>query len=610
MIKAMFNGSPYVDFIPRPVKDSDPETMLSLEQIAKIPASLVNSQLDKNNIVQVAWDFFTSMAMAKAAILSLGWRYEKRIVKKRKTVVKNIADNLRTIVTGKFQFSWNEFEEEEETVWDDNEIQNVDWFDFWPDARGRNYNPDTWRHCWCRDWMTRSQIEAHREQIEKAGGSLFEITDDDWLRLKNSNSILLEGRDIRLSSIGKAAETRDSAADSSIKGDDKQVLYEVLKYFTGEEYGLIIAQEKLSNYGPTLYWRHKKIPFIFQPYDPLPNEIQGRSFCDWLYHLQEELDTNRRQRIDNRALAMNIQWITTDDDFYDENGGYVVSKPGKIHKASQQGALEPVKVLDMTGTSVQEEQIIHQDMENAMGTPAIAMGVDSQRDQTATEITTKNSNSSARFDIRINLYQVSFRRLWYLMDMNNQQFMTDNRLIQIADEEGIKKWRNVEPDDIAGEWDYIPSGVNIDPYANKELRRQQFMQMINLAAQLGMPWDKEKIGDDMLKTFDIRNPEKYKLSPEKIQEQQQAAMAQQQQQAQAETAKVQAESQVSMQTALIKILGDVIKESVKANPMMLNQLLGGMMQQNTGGQVIGQNSNIQSGGIGEVVPRMANNPGA
>jgi hypothetical protein len=306
---------------------------------------------------------------------------------------------------------------------------------------------------------------------------------------------------------------------------------------------------------------------------------------------------------------MNCQWITTDDEFYDENGGRVISFPGKIHKASMKDALTPVTVLDMTGTSVQEEQIIHQDMENTMGTPAIAMGVDSQRDQTATEITTKNGNASARFDVRINLYQIALKRLCYLMDMNNQQFMTDARLIQIADEDNIKKWRSISPEDINGEWDYIPAGVNVDPYANKELRRQQYMQMIKLAAELGLMWDKELIGDDLLKTFDLRNPQKFKLSPEKIKEQQQTVMMQQQQQQQAESAKVQAENQASTQTALVKILGDVIKEAVKNNPMMLNQLLGGLVQQqNIGGQSIGQSSNIQPGGIGEALPGMAGNP--
>jgi hypothetical protein len=580
-LKALFNTSPYVDFVPKASKGSDPESMLANEEKAKIPAALVNSQLEKNNIVEVGWDFFTSMAIAKAGILSVGWRYKKRTVKKRKKFtelepgqkVEVLSKNVKELLKGKPQnMVWEEVVEEEEVVWDDNEIQNVDWFDFWPDARGRNYNPDTWRHCWRRDWMTRDQIESHLEKMKEFGATVYDISEEEWLELSNRNDALQEGRQQRLGAVGKTYDIRDSAADSKLDKDKDSILYECLFYHTGEDLGLIISQYKLAAYGPTPYYRHKKIPFIFQPYDPLPNEIQGRSFCDWLYHLQEELNTNRNQRVDCRALIINPMWTTTDDDMPD----VIISRPGKVLKSHAQGALTPQPVNDTTVVSVQEEQIIHQDMENTMGTPAIAMGVDSQRDQTATEITTKNSNASARFDVRINLYQLAIRRLCYLMDMNNQQFITDNRLVQIADEEGIKKWREISPDDIGGEWDYIPAGVNVDPYANKELRRQQFMQMIDLAAKLGLPWDKEIISDDLLNTFDIRNAQKYKLSPEKIQEQNQAAMMQQQQQQQAMQQEMQMKVQMDLTKQIVGVLGDVVKEAAKSNPVLLGQLLGSL----------------------------------
>lgn len=576
-LKALFNISPYFDFVPKPTKNSSPEMMMENEEKAKIPASLVNSQLDKNNIVAIAFEWLTSMAFGKGAILSVGWRWETRTVRKRVSFMTRLAQNATKFLSGRMsEISWEKIEETEETIWDDNEIQNVDWFDFWPDARGRNSNPDSWRHCWYRDWMTRNQIEQHLKKMQEAGADVFEISDREWEQLVSNNSGLEEGRQQRLNAVAKEIDVQDSADvnKSSRLKDEKNILYEVLRYYTGEEYGLIISRYKLACFGPTPYWRHKKIPFIFQPYDPLPNEVQGRSFCDWLYHLQEELNTNRNQRIDNRSLAMNVQWTTTDEDMPEK----IYSVPGKVHRMSQAGALEPLAVADMTGSSVQEEQIIHQDMENAMGTPAVAMGVDSQRDQTATEITTKNSNASARFDVRINLWQSSLKRLCYLMDMNNQQFVTDNRLIQIADEEGIKKWREIGIDDINGEWDYIPAGVNVDPYANKELRRQQLMSMLELADKAKLNWDKDVIGEDMLKTFDVRNPQKYKLSPEKMAQQQKDAAQQQQALVQQQQQQIQQEAQFDMQKELMKILGDVIKESVKQNPMMLQQLIGGLSQ--------------------------------
>src|SRR5690606_15487280 len=50
-----------------------------------------------------------------------------------------------------------EYQEISERVWDDNEIQVVDYFDFWPDPRG--YDIDSCRFVFQREWLSREQIE-------------------------------------------------------------------------------------------------------------------------------------------------------------------------------------------------------------------------------------------------------------------------------------------------------------------------------------------------------------------------------------------------------------------------------------------------------------------
>jgi hypothetical protein len=611
MMKALFNSNPYVDFIPKPAKDSTPESMIENEERAKLPSALVNSQLDRNNIVQVGNEFLLSMAFAKAGILGVGWRYETRTVKKRRRgTMEKVRDNAGILMGEgslgkKFkQLSWEEIAEVEEVVWDDNEIYNIDWFDCWPDARGRNYNPDTWRHCWVRDWMTREQIENHIENVMKAvgkdSGQFFDISDSDWENLIAKNDVLEEGRTRRLNEVAKSVETQDSATVTALQKelDKASILYEVLFYYTGDKYGLIISRDRLAFYADTLYWRHKKIPVIFQPYDPMPNEVQGQSFCDWLYHLQEELNTNRNQRVDNRAININTQWITDDE----ELPSRILSRPGNVNLIRQGSRFEPVPVLDMTASAVQEEQIIEKDIED-VGYSAIALGVDAGQQQTATESTIKNANASSKIDAKINLYSsTSLRRLFYLMDMNNQQFMTDQRLLQVADEEGIKKWKQIGPDDIGGEWDYVPASANVDPYANKELRRQQLMQAAELGSKVPQfGWDFRKIGDDILKTFDVRNPEKYKV-PDDVLEQQNAAAAQEQQaqmeaQQQAEMQSQQMKNQAEMQKKLIDIIGKLLEKAVEYNPMLLNDLVGLM----GGNQLMGggiQNDGQGTGNIG------------
>jgi hypothetical protein len=125
------------------------------------------------------------------------------------------------------------------------------------------------------------------------------------------------------------------------------------------------------------------------------------------------------------------------------------------------------------------------------------------------------------------LFELSgLKRLAYLMDCNNQQFIDSPRLVKMYDQEGVDSWKIAQPDDILGEWDYRPSGSNIDPAANKEMRRQQLTQLMQVGVQ--MPWvNPYALFKLWLESFDLRNVNQILLTPEQMQQQQQQQMLQQ-----------------------------------------------------------------------------------
>ena len=62
-------------------------------------------------------------------------------------------------------------------VYDDNEIKNVDFFDFWPDPRGTNL--DNMRFCFHREWLTKDELKDYLTWMEKVkAGTVF--WPDDW----------------------------------------------------------------------------------------------------------------------------------------------------------------------------------------------------------------------------------------------------------------------------------------------------------------------------------------------------------------------------------------------------------------------------------------------
>src|SRR5690606_14829874 len=83
----------------------------------------------------------------------------------------------------------------------------------------------------------------------------------------------------------------------------------------------------------------------------------------------------------------------------------------------------------------------------------------------------------------------------------------------------VWEWRTVQPGELVGEHDYRPSGSNVDPAANREVRRQQLFQGIELAARLNLPYIKlRELIREWFATFDFRNPDKFIMSEEEMQQ--------------------------------------------------------------------------------------------
>jgi hypothetical protein len=113
-------------------------------------------------------------------------------------------------------------------------------------------------------------------------------------------------------------------------------------------------------------------------------------------------------------------------------------------------------------------------------------------------------------------------------------------------------WQQADPTDIIGEWDYRPAGSATDPASNKEIRRQQLMQLAEYAAKTQSPYIKRmEIEKELVRSFDLRNPEKFVKTEEELQqEQMQQMMAEQQQQEQqAQAEQVQAEREFGQEVA-------------------------------------------------------------
>lgn len=514
LIKTFFSTRPYIDMVPMPRNLAEVQALLNTEK-GEIATALIDQQFEKNQIFVKMYEFITTLLFMPAAILAVGWRYEQREMFTRELVTGTIQIGENMMPVADLQKV-----KKLVTVWDDNEIVNVDYFDFWPDPRGTDI--DDCRFVFQREWVTEDELIQKLDLLREIGaGTVFDL---DFQTLRGTSADREEGRWERMREVGNTPETGEGIFDEDM--DKTGHMYELLHYWEDGAHGILVNLKELAYFGDNPYWRHGKKPYIVAGWEPLPREFYFLPAARIIEHLQAELNTQRNQRIDNVSFVLNRMWKVRNGAEIDESE--LISRPHGIVHVNAMEDVEDFKMQDVTASAYRDEEIIKQDMENALGVPAVVRGVNPDKRETATEVVTKNSNAGIRFDVKIMLFEwLGLKRLAYLMDCNNQQFLTDKRLVKLFGKEGVDAWREIEPYQLLGEYDYRPAGSSNDPAANKEIRRQQLTQVMEVVAKMQNPYiDMYELTKLWIETFDIRNVEKFLKTPEQIQQEQLQKMLQ------------------------------------------------------------------------------------
>lgn len=520
MVMAFFKTYPYFEFVPQ----ASYQTRFSLQQAedkAKVGSALVNEQLKKNNIVAKYHDYVTSLLLFPKGYMGVGWRYEEAYLKKKVPVPEIIQTIYGPQYTGNTVY---QVREGLEKIWDDNEIINIDFFDFWPDPKG--YDLDSCRGVFHREFLTFEELVQRLEFLSWLDEGIIYIGSPDELWDISGGDHLERGRERRMAEIGMSENGLDVFVNSEDMSIKKNAQFEVLNYWQDDRRIMTVNRQKVAYVGPSPYWRHRKKPFVAASFERLPNEFFGMSAVQIISDLQEEENAIHNQRTDNVNFILNKMWKVRRGADIDESE--LVSRPHGVIHVDRMEDVEELKMTDVAASGFQQQNIVAQIMENTLATPPVIRGADSSGDKTATETLKQTYNAGMRFDIKLALFKdLDLKRLLYLMDMNNQQFIDDARLVRMGIDDAVK-WRLINPGELIGEHDYRPASTNIDPAANKQVRREQLSQMMQFLLQMRVPFvDYHKLIEEWLQSFDIENAEKYIL-PKEVWQQQMMLMQQMQ----------------------------------------------------------------------------------
>lgn len=459
------NQRPYVNCLPLPVGDMTPDAIVKNIEKGKLAAGLLDSQFERNNIVTLGYDYFTGLLVFPFMAMGVGWKTERKIVKRRrpKEIPADAMGYVNQVVM--------EIVEEEQTVYDDNYLQLIDYDDFWPDPFGDSL--DTFRGVFHREFVTRGELEQYMDALsdiarEYNDGAVYE---PDYELEQNVLEFGDSGFD-KASFYGEEINT-----ESGFEHGSKYSLFELLHYWTDDEHIIVFNRQQVIFDGPNHFWRHGKKPFIYSSFEPLPKRPIGMSAVQLIEHLSAEIDTQRNQRIDYVAMVLNPMFEVAGD--LDESE-LIWRRAGIIHVNQLGQQVGKLGLENVPQSAFIETNSTKEEAYNTLAVPDVVRGVDANTRQTATYTAAQNTNASIRFDVKLKLWEAyGLKRLAMLMDCNNQQFLDAARLVrQNWQQETVDAWQIVEPWEIQGEWDYRPAGTATDPAANKEIKLQRLAEFL------------------------------------------------------------------------------------------------------------------------------------
>ena len=504
ILSSFFDKRPYIEFTTMP-EFGDVRSFAVNEDKAEVAAAFVDEQLEKNNVASVMYDFVTSMLIFPSGFLGVGWRYEKENIK-RKTKVP-IADQFGSY-TGKWKWG---VVESEEVIWDDNEIFNIDFFDFWGDPDSSDI--DDARAVFHREFVTKKELEDKLQLMADVGEGI--IYDVDVDKIPPHSSSKDRSRYKRLSAVGITSSDRDPFKNSKDDSFGEKETVELLHYWEDDRHAILVNRQEVIYDGPNPYWRHRKKPFVKATFDQLPNEFYGLSAVQLIYDMQEELNTMHNQRMDNVNMLINQMWKKRRSaDISDED---LISRPNGIIEVDNMDDLEQIAMGDLPQSAFVSEEKLTGEVQRVLGTPANVRGAQSSRDQSATEANITAESAQTRFGAKIRLFEkVGIYRMAMMMDLNNQQFINDQRAARI-DPEDRNNWQTIDPGDLIGEFDYSPATSSVEAAANKDLRREQLTEIIGFLMQAQVPFiNYQKLIEEWLSEYDIKNPEKFMIPEDQL----------------------------------------------------------------------------------------------
>jgi hypothetical protein len=233
--------------------------------------------------------------------------------------------------------------------------------------------------------------------------------------------------------------------------DKHKDLVEILEYWERDRLIVIANRSVVLRDSPNPY-HHKEIPFVELDDYRDPHKYYGQSELSVIDPLQREINSIRNQRRDYDNLALNPVILAVPGTLRNPNSA--VMAPGAVWNVSDLDSLDVFTLPQLQGSARDIEEQTAQNIQMAVAIDEIGIGLlpEAGNRRSATEVVTATTMAGKRFSMKIALLEEAVKKIGQLVFAMDQQFLDQERMIQIVGERGAQEWVQLSPEDIRGQY--------------------------------------------------------------------------------------------------------------------------------------------------------------
>lgn len=473
----IFSSENLFDVVPTNPQDAD---------IADLIKILLTYQLGQANFFPKFIDFAKQLCLYGTSYFKVYWKVVRKWVWERTPIRKDVSlfgIRLPARIVG-----WKE-EKKFKVTERRPEVDVLDVLDVFPDPSASNEREG--EGVFIRTWMSMDDLR----ELGAGKYPVYANTDKETLTKKEKSStdtsrserLTTRGVSSVLPTKARGVEVMEWWGKYDLDGDGIR-----------EECYIVIANRSILLKAVSNPFHHQKRPLVRSVLFSVPMEWFGIGLVEPVVDQQHELNTIRRQRLDNINMVLNRMWKVLDTGDVDTT--QLISAPNHFVLVGQMDALEPLETKDVTQTAYTEANALQSEMEATTVTRAASGLPESGRlGRTASGARLIVGQSLEKFSLAVRLIEeTAIKRTLRMMHQLNLQFIDDDDVLRDPGMYGHLFDQDMTPEAIRAE-------VNFQMKAASEMINSE-AKINQLASFLGMGKDVmegETIGKVLKKIYKL-----------------------------------------------------------------------------------------------------------